>query len=121
MSKTTKTTKKPDFTLKSGKLFLAQQRGLKDIDACKVAGIAPKNIPNLEATKNYQRCVEAFKDKMLDIISMGELAEELKKNIVQDNDKGAKNNAIKMALDKIEPDNNLQQAQQINIVLEAPK
>lgn len=108
---------KPDFTLKSGKLFLAQQKGLKDIDACKVAGIAPKNITNLEATKNYQRCEKSFKDAILDKTTINNLADELLKNIVQDNDKGAKNNAIKMALDKIEPDNIQAQAQQVNIVL----
>ena len=117
MGKTSKTTKTPDFTMKSGKLFLAQQRGLKDIEACKIAGITEENITNLERTNNYKNCVQSFKDALLDKTTLNILADELLKNIVQDNDKGAKNNAIKIAIDKIEPDKIPQQAQQVNIVL----
>lgn len=108
---------KADFTLKSGKLFLAQQRGLKDVEASKEAGILPNNVLNLERTKNYQNCQKKFKDALLENITIEKLAKETIKNIEQDIDKGAKNNAIKMAVDRIEPDKSIEQAQQVNIVL----
>jgi hypothetical protein len=117
----TKKNKKADFTLKSGKFFLAQQQGMKDSEASKIAGISKTNITNIENTDNYKLCVETFKDNLLSQITIRELTAELLKNIRQDTDKGAKNTAIKIAIDKVEPENNQQQAQQVNIVLEAPK
>ncbi len=109
--------KRPDFKTKSGKLFLAQQKGLTDTEASKVAGISPNNVPELEATKTYLAITKKFADTLLDKITMSEIAEAIKDNIKQSEDKGAKNNAVKIALDKIEPDNLPQTAQQVNIVL----
>ena len=109
--------KKPDFRTKSGKLFLAQQKGLTDAEASRQIGISPKNVLELERTKTYQAIQKKFADVMLDKITMAEIADAVVDNIKQNEDKGAKNNAVKIALEKIEPDNLPQQAQQVNIVL----
>ena len=109
--------KKPDFKTKAGKLFLAQQSGLTDSEASRKIGISEKNVPQMEATKTYQAIQSSFKDAIIEKITISDLAIQLLKNIKQDSDKGAKNNAIKIALDKIEPDNAPQTAQQVNIVL----
>jgi len=109
--------KKPDFRTKAGKLFLAQQRGLTDAEASRQIGISPKNVLELERTKTYQAIQKKFADVMLDKITMAEIADAVVDNIKQNDDKGAKNNAVKIALEKIEPDNLPQQAQQVNIVL----
>ncbi len=109
--------KRVDFKTKAGKLFLAQQSGLTDSEASRKIGISEKNVTELEATKTYQAIIKSFKDAILEKTTISNLAEELNKNIKQDADKGAKNNAIKIALDKIEPENLPQTAQQVNIVL----
>lgn len=109
--------KKADFNTVSGKLFLQQQSGKSDSESARAIGITPESVPMLESTSTYKACVSSFKDALLNITTPSKLANELLKNIEQDADKGAKNNAIKIAMDKIEPDKIQQQAQMVNIVL----
>lgn len=55
----------------------------------------------IERSKGFQALM--YKDRLLEEITLKELAQEHVKNIRQDSDRGAKNTAIKMAYDKIEP------------------
>lgn len=109
--------KKFDRRTKAGMLFLAQQSGLTDIEAAKVAGITPQNVPNLEATKTYQAGVKKFGEVLKEKITLGEMADELIKNIVQDTDKGAKNMSLKMAKEYIEPETEQKETSVVNVVI----
>ena len=97
--------KKPDLDTKIGKYFVAKTQGKNKTEASKVAGYPTAfHSTRIEATKTYQALEKAyFKDELLKRISLGEIADEQIKNIVQDQDKGAKNKAIEMALNRIEP------------------
>lgn len=57
----------------------------------------------IEGSKAYADLKERYKDVLLDNISLDEIAHEHISNIKQEKDRGAKNTAIKMAIDKIEP------------------
>lgn len=109
----------PDFRKKSGKLFLAiHQKGLRNCEAAKEAGITEKNVPNLQATRNYQVLVETYAEALKSKISMNDLATEQIKNIRQDIDKGAKNVALKQVLDRLEPiENESMDFGAVNIVI----
>jgi hypothetical protein len=122
MATTTKKSynKKPDFNLKSGKLFIQQQQGKSDTESARAIGISPHNVPELENTKNYQAIQKSFKDELLNIITLKDIATALSENITQTDDKNARNTAVKIAIDKVEPDKLQQQAQQVNIVLKSP-
>lgn len=97
--------KKPDLNTRVGKYFLAKKSGMTKKDASIVAGYAhPNNVPKIEASKQYQEIERHFKDELLDQITLSNLASELLKNVNQDDDKGAKNKAIEIALSKLEPD-----------------
>jgi len=109
--------KKPDLNTRAGKLFIQQQKGLTDSESARAIGVPPTSVPQIENTKTYQAITKKFAETLLDKITMGEIADAIKDNIKQDSDKGAKNNAVKIALERIEPDNTPQQAQQVNIVL----
>jgi len=112
--------KKPDPNTKAGKVFLLQQQGLTDTQVARRLDITPENIPNMEATNTYKAFQKKFSDTLLEKISMEQIANKVKKNILQDSDKGASNTAIFKALERIEPDTMQQQAQMVNIVLKSP-
>lgn len=104
---TSKTKKKPDLNSKAAKYFRGHTSGMTKQKALLAAGFSPKSInnyTNIERTKRYQEIQEYYKDALLNNISVQEIAEEHVKNIKQDQDRGAKNKAIEMALKKIEPD-----------------
>ena len=120
MAKTTYN-KKPDPLTKSGKLFLAQQRGLTDSESARAIGVPPTRVPELEATKTYQAMKAKYADKLIDAKPMQDVIKEHIKIIEQDQDKGAKLNSIKLYIDRVEPENNPNQAQQVNIILKSPE
>jgi len=73
--------------------------------AAKAAGITTvENVTNMERTKTYQALEHKYAEHLEQQIGLGEVAAEHKKNILQDVDKGAKNNAIKLFLDRVEPE-----------------
>ena len=109
---------KPDFTAKTGRYFLARQRGLNKTEAMKEVGASSKNIANYEKTPNYKLCEATYAGNLLDEITLREIAQLNVRNAKQEKDIGGSNTAIKMMVDKIEPENQVQQAQQINIVIE---
>ena len=95
-------TKKPDMNTQIGRYFLAKQKTKTKKEAAIMVGASPNHVSNVEATKTYRAIEEYYKDKLLNVISLADIASEHKKNILQDQDKGAKNKAIEMAVDKIE-------------------
>lgn len=97
---------KPDLDSKIGKYYVNRLKGMNKGDAQIAAGFPDKaHASRIEATKTYKTIDKMFyKESLLAKISLDELAGEHLKNILQDQDKGAKNTAIKMALDKIEPE-----------------
>lgn len=91
---------------KVGKYFVARTKGMKKGEAALAAGYADvMHTPQIEKSKTFKELEKMyFKDALLMKISMPELAKEMTKVIRQDDDLGAKNTAMKMALDKIEPE-----------------
>ena len=109
--------KKPDFRTRGGQLFLAQKRGMRDSEAARFVGITPVNVPNTERTRTYQACQERYGDVLKEKITLGELADEHLKNIRQDADRGAKNTAIRMAKEYIEPETSLRSLEMVSVVI----
>lgn len=71
----------------------------------------------IEKTQEYQVVERHFKDELLSKITLSEIAQELTKNILQDSQLGAKNEAIRIGLSKIEPDAIPQDEEQVIILL----
>lgn len=95
---------KADLKTTAGRYLIARHKGKNKTEASLEVGIDPRNSSHLESSQLYQALEKRyFKDEFQDILSVRELAEELKKNVVQDEDRGAKNVAIKIALEKLEP------------------
>lgn len=90
---------------KVAKYFVAQRiKGKSKTLAAKEAGIALTNTTNYERMPAFQALEERYKDKLLKHIGMDEVAVEHVKIIKQDQDKGAKLNAIKFFAERVEPE-----------------
>lgn len=88
---------------KPGKYFLERKKGKTKKDSALSAGYADAGHTSLiENTVTYKEIVKSYKDELLNVISLAEIAEAHVDNIRQDKDRGARNTAIKMAYDKIE-------------------
>lgn len=102
-----KTPGKARLNMKSkvAKYFVAHRiEGLSKTEAVKKAGITKNtNITNYERMPTFQALEEKYKDHVLKHIGLSEVAAEHTKNILQDQDKGAKNKAIEMFLKTVEP------------------
>ena len=109
--------KKPDLKTKSGQLWLAQRKGLRDSEAARRIGVSPKNVPELENTRTYEAIKTKYGDALKSKITLDEMATEQIKNIKQDRDLGAKNMAIKMAKEYIEPETELRDIEMVNVVI----
>lgn len=98
--------KGPDLDTKIGKYFINRKvKKMTKKDAALAANYYPSNTYSIERTKTFKALEQKYyKDELLKKISVSEIAEEQKKVILQDRDLGAKNVAIKQALQKIEPD-----------------
>ena len=109
MTKGTKRNKTPDIHTKVGKYFMAVKSGKSKVEAQKVAGYAMTNkSPQIEASDSYKALEKHFNTSFLQKMSMDEVADALIDNIKQDGqeriDRNARNGAIKIALDKLEPE-----------------
>jgi hypothetical protein len=62
------------------------------------------NISKLEKTEAFMEVERHYRDALLDKITLDDVAEEHIKNIKQDEDRGAKNKAIEMYYNKVEPE-----------------
>jgi len=91
---------------KTAKYFVGHNlRGMSKSLAAKEAGISSiKNITNIERTDTYQKLAAQYADIVKEFMGFEAVALEHIKNIKQDSDKGAKNTAIKMYLEKVEPE-----------------
>lgn len=98
------------FKTKSGKLWLKMNEGKSRAEAAKELGISTRNAADLTQTRIYQELEKSsYKEEILKHITMAQIAQEHIKVLTQDEDLGAKNTAIKMALDKIEPTGEVQE------------
>jgi hypothetical protein len=88
-----------------GKYLVNRKKGMNKKDSAISAGYPDgSNVSKIENSKSFQLLEQKFfKDEIMEQITLKGIAFELVKNINQDEDKGAKNNAIKIALDKLEP------------------
>lgn len=108
---------KANLATKSGKLWMEVNSGKSPKEAAKVVGIDPKNVGHMMRTEAYQALERSsYKEELIKHITLAQIAEEHMKVMTQDKDLGAKNTAIKMALEKIEPENAPQQDQEKIIV-----
>jgi len=91
---------------KAAKYFKAHRlEGKTKTQAVKEAGISDvRNVGNMEKTEIYERLEQKYADVLGHQMPKDEVAKELIKNIRQDSDKGAKNTAIKMLMDRVEPE-----------------
>ncbi len=96
--------KKPELNSKTARYFLAKQKTTSRAAAARMVGLNPTNVSHVEDSQKYKLIEAHYKDKLLGHISLDEIAEAHAENIRQSDDRGARNTAIKMATDKIEPD-----------------
>ena len=101
--------KKPNIHTKVGKYFMAVQKGKTKKEAQAVAGYAPSgNIAAIENSQEYKALEKHFNTSFLEKMSMDEVADALIDNIKQTGqerpDRNARNGAIKIALDRLEPE-----------------
>jgi hypothetical protein len=100
--------KMPNMNTKPAKYFVARKKGKNKTEAKLEAGYALTTpASQIERSEVFQEVEKRFYgDVLLSKVTMDELAAELIKNIKQDADRGAKNTAIKIALERIEPETN---------------
>jgi hypothetical protein len=90
---------------KSGKYWIERQKGKSKKESALAVGLNPSNVSHTEKTENFLALeASTYKEEIIKHITMAQIAAEHKKVIVQDGDLGAKNTAIKLALERIEPD-----------------
>lgn len=95
-----------DMKSKSAKYFVAQRlKGMSKSEAVKVAGISDiRNVNKFEETVTYKALEEKYKDHMLKHLGMDDVAAEHTKIILQDVNLNAKTAAIKLFLERVEPE-----------------
>ncbi|OGI74930.1 hypothetical protein A3D36_01380 [Candidatus Nomurabacteria bacterium RIFCSPHIGHO2_02_FULL_36_29] len=87
------------------KYFKALKQGKTKTEASIIAGYPdPNHTTRIEKTKGFQVLERYYKHELLNQISLQEIAEVNARNIRQERDIGGSNTAIKLALEKIEPD-----------------
>ncbi len=109
--------KKREPTVKMIKYHKAVMSGKGKFEALKIAGyshgVKPRDVEN---KAGYQ--VLSIKDSILAGITMEEITMAHVENIRQVEDKGARNNAIKLAYERIEPDNKaIEQEERVFVIL----
>lgn len=100
-----KTPPKIDLNSKAAKYFFGHTKeGKTKTQAMIAAGFgSASNITNVERTHTYQALKAKYADKLESILSMDDVAAEHKKVILQDRDLGAKNKAIQMYAERVDP------------------
>lgn len=115
--------KHPDLDTRIGKYFLNKKSGMTKSEAQRRAGFPDVNHPaRIENTKTYKALEKHFyADELQKIISLQEIAQAHAENIMQDQDRGARNTAIKMAMDKIEPEDLPRDEEKVIIIMRGAK
>jgi len=116
----------PELDTKVGKYYLAKKSGKSKKEAQIVAGYStPTHATSIEKSDTYQAIERYFKSELLSQITMSEIAEALVDNIKQTGeekiDRGARNKAIEIALEKIEGDGQASESEDIIVVLKPAK
>jgi len=90
---------------KAKKYFKAVNDGMTKVQALGEAGYATTtcNTQGIENTKAFKEVEESFKQVILKKWSKEDIVNFLKRNAEQDKDKGASNNALKLLMDRVEP------------------
>lgn len=91
---------------KAAKFFVAHRiKGMSKSKAARVATISdPRNINKFEESATYKALEEKYKDVLLKHIGMDSVAEKHVEVINQDKDMSARLNAIKLYLERVEPE-----------------
>lgn len=115
--------KHPDLDTRIGKYFLNKKAGMTKSEAQRRAGFPDVNHPaRIENTKTYKALEKYYyADELQKIISIQQIAQAHAENIMQDQDRGARNTAIKMAIDKIEPEEKPKDEEVVTIILKGAK
>lgn len=101
----TKNKKVPDLNSKVAKYYFAKKTGMSQSKATQVAGYSDPGVSTrVEQTKGYKALQKYYKDALQDEITVQQIAKEHAKVIMQDQELGPKIASIKMAYDKIEPE-----------------
>lgn len=114
-----KPTEVPSLETKVGKYYKktrieGKQKGIAALEA----GYADdQHSHQIESTKAFERIDAYYKTALLNHISLDSIAAEHVKNIVQDQDKGAKNKAIEMAIDRIDPDSKPRDEEESRVIV----
>jgi len=100
--------KKPDLHTKVGKYFMAVKTGKTKKEAQIVAGYAtPTHATTIEKSDQFKQLQEHFGDNLLKQITVQEINSYLIDNIKQTGeekiDRGARNKAIEIAKEMVEP------------------
>lgn len=111
--------KKADLNTRQGRYFLARKAGKNKSESALLAGYAdPNHTGMIENSKTYKAIEKKyFKDEILALISMKEIAEETVKTIKQDEDRGAKNKATEMVLNRLEPNETPEAEDRVLVIL----
>jgi hypothetical protein len=98
--------KLPDLeTTRVGKYFVAVKKGKTKKEAALQAGINPSNTSAIENTEGFKMLERVYlKDVMSTHITLDEVAAALADNIKQEGDRGARNKAIEIYRDTVEPE-----------------
>lgn len=88
------------------KYFEAVQTTKTKAEAATIAGYSQPetSTSRIERSADFQALKRYYKDELLEQISMKDIAREHLKVLEQDNEMGPKLMAIKMAMEKIEPE-----------------
>ena len=109
--KKVKRNKAPNIHTKVGRYFMAvQKKGVTKKEAQVIAGYATDtHATSIERSSEFKALQTFFKDSFLQKMSMDEIADALIDNIKQPGqerkDRNAINGAVKIVLDKLEPEN----------------
>ncbi len=111
--------KKPDLNSKAGRYLLKRATGLNKSDSARAIGIDPRDTTRLEKTKTYEVLQKTyFRDELLQKITLEQIALALADNIYQEKDRGARNTAINIALERVEPETNPISEEQVVVILQ---
>jgi hypothetical protein len=100
-------TKLPDLDSKIGQYYINRKvKKMNKTDAQLSAGFADRtHATRIEETKTYKELEKQFgyREEILQLITLKQIAEEQIKVAMQDKDLSSKNTAIRQLVDKVEP------------------
>lgn len=112
----------PDLDSRVGKYFISRKKGKSKRESARSAGYSEAqsliNPGRIEKSKAYQELEKIhYKDKLLEKITIEQIAQAHADNILQEDDRGARNKAIEMAIHKLEPDKVVDDEDRVFVIL----